>query len=117
MFLHYSGHGGQKEDRTGDEKDGKDETILPCDFQSAGQITDDDLHQLVVESLPQGARMWVIMDCCHSGTALDLEFKVTIQEDGSCSCPKKSVRDGTRAVGSRRQKGEVIMLSGCKDTQ
>jgi len=36
MFLHYSGHGGQRADRLGDEKDGKDETLIPCDFESAG---------------------------------------------------------------------------------
>jgi uncharacterized caspase-like protein len=118
MFLHYSGHGGQTEDRRGDERDGKDETILPCDFQTAGQITHDDLHRLVVDSLPQGSRMWIIMDCCHSGTVLDLEYKVTMNADGSCSCKRKS--DIGRTGGSSidaRQKGEVIMISGCKDTQ
>merc|ERR1719378_1580738 len=107
LFLHYSGHGGQQEDKTGDEADGKDETILPCDFQTAGQITDDDLHHLVVDSLPQGSRMWVIMDCCHSGTALDLQYKMTVAADGTCSCARKSARDRTR--GRSRQKGEVIM--------
>jgi hypothetical protein len=110
LFLHYSGHGGQKPDKASDEKDGKDETILPCDFETAGQITDDEIHGLVVDSLPKGARMWVIMDCCHSGTVLDLQFKVTLNPDGSCAVNR---RDGP----SKRPAGEVIMISGCKDSQ
>merc|ERR1719498_249836 len=55
------------------------------------------------------------MDCCHSGTALDLTFKVTMGSDGSVTCTKKKARFGTRAHG--RKKAEVIMISGCKDTQ
>ena len=31
LFLHYSGHGGQKRDLDGDEDDGMDETLCPCD--------------------------------------------------------------------------------------
>jgi hypothetical protein len=111
MFLHYSGHGGQVKDRNRDEKDGMDDTIIPCDFQTAGQITDDDLHSLLVDSLPQGCRLWVIMDCCHSGTALDLSYKVTMDAGGSITCK------GRGSGSDRRPGAEVIMISGCKDTQ
>ena len=31
LFFHFSGHGAQQRDTTGDEADGYDETILPCD--------------------------------------------------------------------------------------
>merc|ERR1719247_960560 len=88
MFLHYSGHGGQQKDRRGDERDGKDETLIPCDFQTAGQIIDDELHELIVGSLPKGSRCWVILDCCHSGTALDLQYKIQMSDDGTVSCTK-----------------------------
>ena len=37
-YLSYIGHGGQVKDRTGDEKDGMDETLVPVDYQTAGQI-------------------------------------------------------------------------------
>merc|ERR1712048_849973 len=52
LFLHYSGHGGQQRDLTGDEEDGEDETLIPCDFQTAGQITDDELFDMLVRDLP-----------------------------------------------------------------
>lgn len=41
LFFHYSGHGGQAADLDGDEDDGFDETILPLDFKTAGEIIDD----------------------------------------------------------------------------
>jgi len=110
LFLHYSGHGGQQQDKDGDEQGGKDDTLIPCDFQSAGQITDDELHAHIVEPLPKGVKMWVILDCCHSGTALDLPYKVQVSGDGkSVQLAKSKYRKGGHA--------EVVMLSGCKDSQ
>ncbi|GES94526.1 peptidase C14 [Rhizophagus clarus] len=73
-FFHYSGHGGQVEDEAGDEEDGFDETIMPVDFMTNGQIIDDELHALMVAPLPKGVRLTVIFDCCHSGTVLDLPY-------------------------------------------
>merc|ERR1719240_1639271 len=92
MFLHYSGHGGQQKDTSGDEKDGKDETVIPYDFQTHGMITDDDLHAALVSRLPKGCRMWCILDCCHSGSALDLPYKVQLGQDGSTMNLMKSQR-------------------------
>jgi len=74
LFFHYSGHGGQVEDISGDEDDGFDETIMPVDFRTAGQIIDDDLHTLLVKPLKAGVKFVAVFDSCHSGTALDLPF-------------------------------------------
>jgi len=73
-FFHYSGHGGQVPDLDGDESDGYDETILPVDWESAGQIIDDEMHDIMVRPLPPGVRLTAIFDSCHSGTALDLPY-------------------------------------------
>lgn len=73
-FFHYSGHGGQTDDDGGDEDDGYDETIYPVDFEQAGVIVDDTMHEIMVGSLPPGCRLTAIMDCCHSGSALDLPY-------------------------------------------
>lgn len=101
LFFQYSGHGGQQKgqascscfvlkshnqhaDTNGDEDDGYDEVIYPLDFKSAGSIVDDDLHTILVNSLPAGCRLTAIFDSCHSGSALDLPYiystKGTIKE-------------------------------------
>eukprot|EP01063_Lacrimia_lanifica_P004662 TRINITY_DN1265_c0_g3_i1.p2 TRINITY_DN1265_c0_g3~~TRINITY_DN1265_c0_g3_i1.p2 ORF type:complete len:353 (+),score=140.72 TRINITY_DN1265_c0_g3_i1:62-1120(+) len=78
LFFHYSGHGGQQKDSySGDEEDGMDETLIPEDYQRAGQITDDELYQELVSRVPQGARLVCVMDCCHSGSILDLPYMWT----------------------------------------
>ncbi|KAF9159600.1 Ca(2+)-dependent cysteine protease [Actinomortierella ambigua] len=69
-----SGHGGQTKDVDGDEDDGFDETIYPVDHERAGVITDDTLHAIMVRPLPPGCRLTAVMDCCHSGSALDLPY-------------------------------------------
>lgn len=74
LFFHYSGHGSQSTDYDGDEVDGSDETICPVDYKDAGEIVDDEMNALLVQQLPQGARLTAIFDSCHSATALDLPF-------------------------------------------
>eukprot|EP00440_Ansanella_granifera_P051021 gb/GFBE01055302.1/.p1 GENE.gb/GFBE01055302.1/~~gb/GFBE01055302.1/.p1 ORF type:complete len:114 (+),score=23.06 gb/GFBE01055302.1/:1-342(+) len=48
LFLRYSGHGGQQKDANGDELGGKDDALIPCDFQTAGVVTDDELYATLV---------------------------------------------------------------------
>ncbi|ODV61093.1 uncharacterized protein ASCRUDRAFT_80852 [Ascoidea rubescens DSM 1968] len=74
LFFHFSGHGSQIEDQDGDELDGFDETICPYDFESNGQISDDELHEIMVRPLPEGCRLTALFDCCHSGSMLDLPY-------------------------------------------
>jgi len=120
LFLHYSGHGGQVKDTSGDEASGMDDTLIPCDFQSAGQITDDELYSTIVEHLPKGCRLWVVFDCCHSGTALDLPYKASMSPDGRrkrCGRVRAPSRRPNGRPISQASEAEVIMLSGCKDDQ
>ncbi|KAI0639103.1 caspase domain-containing protein [Trametes polyzona] len=74
LFFHYSGHGGQTKDLDGDEADGYDEVIYPVDFEQAGHIVDDTMHDIMVKPLPAGCRLTAIFDSCHSGSALDLPY-------------------------------------------
>ncbi|CAB9513837.1 Metacaspase-1 [Seminavis robusta] len=74
IFLHYSGHGTKMRDQNGDEDDGYDEALVPLDFQTAGMIRDDDLYDIIVKGLPAGVHVVALMDCCHSGTVLDLPY-------------------------------------------
>jgi hypothetical protein len=61
-----SSHGSYVADTSGDEER-YDEIICPYDID-ANQIEDDDLRELFV-NLPKDARLTVILDNCHSGTA------------------------------------------------
>lgn len=77
LFLHFSGHGSQAKASQGDEADGYNETIVPLDYQQAGQLEDDELHAILVRPLPVGCRLTAIFDSCHSGTVLDLPYVYT----------------------------------------
>lgn len=77
LFMHYSGHGGSVRDTSGDEKDGKDETMCPVDLHTNGMIKDDEIFKELVLPLPSGALLTVLMDCCHSGSILDLPYEFT----------------------------------------
>jgi hypothetical protein len=61
----------------GDEDDGYDETLIPLDFRTSGQIRDDDLLRVLVSPMAAGVTMTCIMDSCHSGTVLDLPYRFT----------------------------------------
>ena len=73
-FLHYSGHGGQVADPDGDRGAGFDDTIVPVDFEKKGQITSDTLHRRLVSKLPPSSSLFIVFDCCHSGSAVELPF-------------------------------------------
>lgn len=81
LIMHYSGHGGSVRDTDGDEEDGMDETLCPVDYASAGQIVDDEVHDVLVRGLPKGVRLTAIMDCCHSESILDLPYVYNINGD------------------------------------
>lgn len=80
VVFHYSGHGSQVRDRDGDElKDHLDEIICPYDLNWDDPITDDELGKTFA-NVPEGASVTVILDSCHSGTALR-EFGPTPRRD------------------------------------
>jgi len=81
IFLHYSGHGTKLRDDNNDEADGYDEALVPRDFQSSGMIRDDDLYDMLIKELPDGVHMVSLMDCCHSGSIMDLPY--IFKADGS----------------------------------
>jgi len=89
LFFHYSGHGSQVKDLNGDEEDGMDETILPVDYNTAGQIIDDTLHDMMIKPLPTGCKLTSIMDCCHSGTGLDLPYVHNLPQYANNATKKK----------------------------
>mmetsp|Transcript_11475 Transcript_11475/g.31728 ORF Transcript_11475/g.31728 Transcript_11475/m.31728 type:complete len:358 (-) Transcript_11475:63-1136(-) len=74
VFVSFSGHGGRVVDTSGDEDDGFDESLIPVDFQEVGQIVDDDILDIFVKKMKGGVTCTVVMDCCHSGSVMDLPY-------------------------------------------
>ena len=112
VFFHFSGHGSQQEDDDGDEADGLDETICPVDYTRAGMISDDDLKRHFLARIPAGNKLLSIMDCCHSGTVLDLPF-YAIARGNEQQC----VMMGDQMSDRNRIPCDAIMISGCEDFQ
>ncbi|KAI8865323.1 peptidase C14, partial [Ramicandelaber brevisporus] len=127
LWFSFSGHGTQQEDQSGgdetdkaDEADAQDEAIAPVDYETAGNIHDDELNRALVQRLPAGARLTVVFDCCHSGTGLDLPLLY----DATGNLIPKTTKEGNVDVSHDEQnaatKGtaaDVIFLSGCQDDQ
>ena len=97
-FLHYSGHGGQVRDPTGNHPSGVLDTICPVDFQTGGQIDSDTLHEHLVSRLPPNSTLFVILDCCHSGSALELPFVYRSDDDGNVNL-MDNVKQGIQLLG------------------
>ncbi|KAI9297498.1 peptidase C14 [Neoconidiobolus thromboides FSU 785] len=115
LFFHFSGHGSQQKDEDGDEDDGYDETICPVDYTKAGMIIDDEMNAIMVRPLPQGCRLTAIMDCCHSGTALDLPY--VYNHDGKLISysPAKTAQSLVMDLGKKYMMGDIAgALMGLK---
>ncbi len=44
-------------------------------YTQAGMIIDDEINVLLVNPLPPNVRLHAVIDACHSGTAMDLEYR------------------------------------------
>lgn len=117
FVLHFSGHGTQAPDTTGDEGDHLDEALCPYDLDPAtywpgGLLSDDAL----AAALPRDRLTWLIVDACHSGTASRSGVM------GSRGVPYPGVMPKTsRAVRMRdvlaRSEAPVILFAACESTQ
>jgi len=105
LVFQYSGHGSYIFDQSGDEKDGRDETIVPLDLQ---QITDDEFRNIITTNLKPGVRLFGLFDSCHSGTVLDLRYNYLDSENFDNLTINNKIPDTV---------GQVIMISGCLDIQ
>ena len=80
VVIVMSGHGAQvpvpenNDFRKNPEPDGLDEVFLPADVKSwtpsgvENSIVDDEIGQWLDRLRSKGADVWIVFDCCHSGT-------------------------------------------------
>lgn len=71
VVLHFSGHGSQMPDQSGDEIDQLDETLVPYDSRTEGvfDISDDEINGLLGQLTGKTKNVTFIFDSCHSGAA------------------------------------------------
>ena len=104
LIFHFSGHGSQVPDLDGDEIDHMDECLIPLGnvYSLFDVIIDDELHEIVKKLSPK-SKMFILTDCCHSGSCFDLEYAYKTQMEVS------QIQNS--------QLPNIVKLSGCKDNQ
>lgn len=105
LFFYFSGHGSYTFDINGDETDGNDETIISSDLK---ELLDDEIKSILSKHLKKDVTMIGLFDSCHSGSMFDLKFNYL----DSNNYDKYSENDKVSEC-----KGNVIMISGCMDSQ
>ncbi len=120
--FHFSGHGSQMADVSGDEPDGKDESLVPHNSREAGvyDISDDEIHALLTRLTQRCRNATFIFDSCHSGSG---------QRAGSWRMVPPDPRQppGIRSGGAPSDEGahglgrveaeNYVMISACRSTQ
>jgi hypothetical protein len=123
-WFHYSGHGVLLRDTNRDEESGNDSCLAPLDYMRTGFISDDVIRSNLVQRVPRGAKLYVVLDACHSGTGCDLRYKY----DDTSSLINRNVKPLTHVPSDwalrqtsyefkkyKRTAGEVYCISGCQD--
>jgi hypothetical protein len=111
-LFHFSGHGAYVQAGRGRghdyESDGRDETICPVDYASRGMFVDDYLHANFILPLERKrCPAFIIMDCCHSGTAMDLPY--TMHIPGSARSTATTTTTTTTATAPRLDTVDEIL--------
>lgn len=100
LFMHFSGHGTQvPADDDDDEEDNLDEAIV---LDELFLMADDDLKQFFSQ-VPEGTRVTVVTDCCHSGTMLDgTQVVIEGPKDSSSAVAQEESDELIDALGGSR---------------
>jgi hypothetical protein len=108
VYFHYSGHGGLTVDKNNDEKSGMDNCIYPIRNKNIEIILDDEIKKLLANKIPKGCKCFAVLDCCHSGSGLDLRVNIQCPSYGKLIVSQEDYK---------KTNGSVIFLSGCMDSQ
>jgi metacaspase-1 len=142
FFFSYSGHGAFVPDENGDEIENSDPNAVEPDLKDEtwclydGMLVDDEVY-LMWQQFQPGVRIFVLLDCCHSGTAIrnmqlgnpagpvkrgktlsDALVKKTWMTNRSFY---KDISDATAGAKAEALAGKlgctVTLISGCQDNQ
>jgi len=105
LVFCYSGHGSQVFDRNGEERDKNDEVLVCCDMQ---YVIDDELKAIVDQYMKPQTFLFCLFDSCHSGSAMDLQYQIFDSDSRNYTTTNRK---------NKQTKGQVVLISGCKDSQ
>lgn len=100
------GHSGRRVCLNESGLEGFDEVIYPVDFDNVGDITDSEMHNIMIKSLQPGVRLTAIIDSKHEFPALDLPYSYAVQ--GILKEPNLLAESGTDLL-----QGLAAQYSGC----
>ena len=130
LVFTFSGHGSWLPDDDRDEPDARDEMMCPYDVMDDQYLLDDDLYAVFCMK-PAGARLFVIADCCHSGSVVRYA-PAPAQPDAAPIrarfLPPYLLARGDRAVeraidravntpADTKLEYPALLFSGCRDTE
>ncbi len=130
VYVHFSGHGQQVTDVSGDEEDGWDEAWIPYDAyltyggkdKGEKHLIDDEINRLLTnirDKIGDDGKLLVVVDACHSGGSSrgghgDSEEDIVVRgagDDFVIPCETKTKTQNAPAPE------RWITLSACKDFQ
>jgi len=140
VYIHFSGHGQPFEDKSGDENDGWDESIIPYDahkayskgrYEGSNHILDDELYgffdQIRKKVGPKGF-LCVVIDACHAGGSsrgdeLEEDEEIFVRGTKDAFSPNgKKYRPrvnthGHFVIKSSGTQGDILILEACRSYQ
>jgi len=120
--FYYSGHGSFKPDKSGDETDGKDETLVLSDGNINKHLPDDLLYEKFNNIK---AKKLIFLDSCHSGTAFralnkNVKPKSISPDEVSATFKEPMKMRDVSAIGASNKdfiQGEYIVFSASQDNE
>ncbi len=106
LVFFFSGHGSSIQKPPEKNKELIDEVLVSLDLKD---IIDDDLNSIIQANLKPTVKLFVLFDCCHSGTMLDLKYNYSMDHGDT-----EPIIDNTSTGDT---KSNVYYISGCKDEQ
>jgi uncharacterized caspase-like protein len=115
VFFYFSGHGSQVKNSRSDEPDKLDESIVPADSaRGALDIRDKELRRIFNAILDRGARLTVMIDACHSGSAA--RGLLTLARPRGIRPDLRDVADGGD-YGPRPENRGALVISASHDDE
>lgn len=102
--VYYSGHGTQVPEEWFSNKSKEADGLEECLVMSDDVVSDNNINQVLACVNPT-TRFFVVLDCCNSGTACDLQFNYQTPDNVSFDSQMPTLAS------------KVIVLSGCKESE